>query len=180
MLPWPRILLLGLRGTLKQKSPVAQAFAARRLDDRPCLQRLDVRGGRTLGALGHVERDPLRFREGLVAVHLDRAVVREQILPAVIRRDESEALRVVEPLNGTCCHVHASFFDCETIRSPAYGHDDQGRELNCHFGTACAAREGRRTSLLENHCARSLTQLRGGLFGTGLMPRHWRFGAAYE
>jgi hypothetical protein len=32
-------------------------------------------------------------------------VVGEEILAAVIRRDESKALRIVEPLYGTCSHV---------------------------------------------------------------------------
>jgi hypothetical protein len=30
----------------------------------------------------------------------------EEILAAVIRGDEAETLRVVEPLNGAFCHVH--------------------------------------------------------------------------
>jgi hypothetical protein len=29
----------------------------------------------------------------------------EKVFAAVIRRDEAEALGVVEPLNGTCTHV---------------------------------------------------------------------------
>src|SRR5436305_12812278 len=36
--------------------------------------------------------------------------MREQILAAFRRGDEAEALRVVEPLNGTGCHVH--YFLC--------------------------------------------------------------------
>ena len=53
----------------------------------------------------HVEADLLRFLQRLVSIHLDGAVVGEQILAAVIRRDESEALGVVEPLHCTCSHV---------------------------------------------------------------------------
>src|SRR3954468_17052873 len=71
---------------------------------RDRLDRLDVGGGRTLGALLHVERHLLRLFQGLVAVHLNRAVVGEQILAAVIRRAESETLGVVEPLHCACCH----------------------------------------------------------------------------
>src|SRR5260370_1363569 len=58
-------------------------------------------------ALRHVEGDLLAFLERLVARALDRAVMREEILAAVIRRDEAETLRVVEPLYGTCSHVYS-------------------------------------------------------------------------
>ena len=75
-------------------------------------------------AVDHVVRDLLRFLEGLVAVHLDVAVMGEQILAAVIRRDESEALRVVEPLHGTCCHVYF-LLDVRGETGRADGHDDQ-------------------------------------------------------
>src|SRR5687768_2854584 len=71
------------------------------------LQRLDVRRGRTLLALRHVEGDLLAVLQRLEAGALDRAVMGEQILAAVIRRDESEALGVVEPLHGTCSHVYS-------------------------------------------------------------------------
>src|SRR6185369_17534755 len=66
--------------------------------------RLHVRGGGAFLALRHVEGDLLAFLERLEARRLDRAVVAEEILAAVIRRNESEALRVVEPLHGTCSH----------------------------------------------------------------------------
>src|SRR5882672_7902818 len=68
------------------------------------LQRLDVRRRRALLALRRLVGDLLAFLQRLVAGALDRAVMREQILAAVIRGDEAEALRVVEPLNGTCSH----------------------------------------------------------------------------
>src|SRR4051812_19603753 len=71
------------------------------------LKRLDVRRGRALLALRHVEGDLLAFLQRLVAGRLDRAVVREQILAAVVGRDEAEALGVVEPLHGTCSHCHS-------------------------------------------------------------------------
>src|SRR5438094_517245 len=59
------------------------------------LQRLDVRRGRAL----------LAFLERLVPRALDRAVMGEEILAAVIRRDEAKTLRIVEPLNCSCRHV---------------------------------------------------------------------------
>src|SRR5207249_10458769 len=71
----------------------------------PRLQRLDVCRGRALLPLRDVERDLLALFQGFEACALDRAVMGEQILPAVIRRDESEAFGVVEPLHGACSHV---------------------------------------------------------------------------
>jgi hypothetical protein len=31
--------------------------------------------------------------------------VSEQFVTTVVRRDESESLRIVEPLHSTCCHL---------------------------------------------------------------------------
>src|SRR6185503_15322327 len=69
------------------------------------LQRLDVRCRRTLLALRHVEGDLLAVLQRLIARTLDRAVVAEKILAAVIRGNEAEAFGVVEPLYGACSHV---------------------------------------------------------------------------
>src|SRR6516162_3558190 len=40
-----------------------------------------------------------------VALSLNRGEVDEEILAAVFGRDEAEALRIVEPFYGACCHV---------------------------------------------------------------------------
>src|SRR4051794_30907815 len=69
------------------------------------LERLDVRGRRALRALLGVVAHLRALGERLEAAPLDRAVVHEQVLAAVIGRDESEALVVVEPLHGSCCHL---------------------------------------------------------------------------
>src|SRR5918999_1560234 len=69
------------------------------------LQRLDVGRRRAFLPLRHVERDLLAVFQRFEARSLDRAVMGKEILAAVIRRDEAEALRVVEPLHGTCRHV---------------------------------------------------------------------------
>src|SRR5439155_18843491 len=91
-------------GILKMKKLAARpAF----LEAGRLLQRLDVRRRGALLALRHVERDLLALFEGLVTRTLDRGVMGEEILAAVIRRDESEALRVVEPLHGTCRHINS-------------------------------------------------------------------------
>src|SRR5207248_5092660 len=84
---------------------------------RERLQRLDVRRGRALLALRHVEGDLLAILQRLVAGALDRAVMGEEIFAAVIRRDEPETLGVVEPLNGTCCHVFSNPYLREAVRA---------------------------------------------------------------
>src|SRR5438874_10319423 len=102
---------------LKQKSWPRPAFLQL---ERRALQRLDVRRGRALLPLRHVEGDLLALFQRFVAGALDRAVMGEQILAAVVRRDETEALGVVEPLHGACWHVIPSAENCslrEAVRA---------------------------------------------------------------
>src|SRR5690554_4154098 len=54
---------------------------------------------RTLLALHDVELDALALGERLEAATLNRAVVDEAVLRAVLRRNEAEALLVIEPLH---------------------------------------------------------------------------------
>src|ERR1044071_6233277 len=67
----------------------------------------DVLRRRTLLALDDFELDALAFGERLEALRLDCGVMHEAVLLAVLGRDETEPLRVVEPLHGTCdtCHL---------------------------------------------------------------------------
>src|SRR3954471_3242519 len=74
-----------------------------------CLELLDVRGGGALCALLGVVAHLRALGERLEAVPLDRAVMHEQILARVIRRDEAEALLVVEPLHSSCRHLYLRF-----------------------------------------------------------------------
>src|SRR5881628_1578878 len=59
-----------------------------------------------LGALGHVELDLLVLVESLVTLHVDRRVVHEDVVAAVLLRDEAETLLGVEPLHGALSHAH--------------------------------------------------------------------------
>src|SRR3954465_14230413 len=69
------------------------------------LQRGDVDGlGALVPGLG-VVADARALGEGLEALGVDARVVDEQVLARVIRRDEAEALVVVEPLDGSGGHV---------------------------------------------------------------------------
>src|SRR5687767_749890 len=52
--------------------------------------------------------------EGIVAVGLDRRVIAQEVVAAVVRRDESESLRVGEPRDQACCHVCLPCFEDET------------------------------------------------------------------
>src|SRR3954470_23672687 len=60
---------------------------------------------RALGALRDVELDLLVLVQGLVALGLDRRVVHEDVVAAVLLRNEAEALLRVEPLNSALSHV---------------------------------------------------------------------------
>src|SRR5262249_22321626 len=72
---------------------------ARRPSDRADVLRL-----RALRALGDVELDLLVLVEGLVALGLDGRVVHEDVVAAVLLRDEAETLLGVEPLHGALSH----------------------------------------------------------------------------
>src|SRR5260221_4327807 len=72
-----------------------------------CLELHDILRRRTLLSLHDVELDPLTLGERLEPLCLDRGVVHEAVLLAVLGRDETKALRVVEPLHdtGDACHL---------------------------------------------------------------------------
>ena len=92
------------------RGPAARRLASRRAPPRTRGSQAAwmLRGLLALGSLGHFEADLLAFLQRLEALHVDRRKVREQVLAAVVRRDESVALRVVEPLDGSGCHRAAS------------------------------------------------------------------------
>src|SRR3954447_4959736 len=96
----------------KERAPTGAlspyAVLGRGLDRRyvDCLRALVARLG--------VELDLCALGEGLESVASNSGVVYEQVLSAFIRSDEAEALVVVEPLNGSGCHVYWSsvFLSC--------------------------------------------------------------------
>src|SRR4029079_10975995 len=89
---------------------------------RRCLERLDVRRLQALGAAAHFELHLLAFLERLEAAHLDRGVMREEVFATFRRGDETEALGVVEPLNGAGWHCS---FLCAKCRDES-GRDETG------------------------------------------------------
>src|SRR5688572_14508953 len=73
-----------------------------------------VLGGGTLLALHDVELDTLTFAERLESAALNRRVMNEAILLSILRRDEAEALRIVEPLYGAC-RTHSPSPWCDVL-----------------------------------------------------------------
>src|SRR5439155_6555117 len=68
----------------------------------------DVRRLWALRPLAGLEVDLRPFGERLEAVADDVAVMHEQVLAGIIRRDEPVTLRIAEPLNGSGCHKNTS------------------------------------------------------------------------
>jgi hypothetical protein len=63
----------------------------------------------TFGALLDLELHALVFLECAIAASLDLRVVDEEVLRAVVRGDEAEALVTVEPFHSSLCHLLSSF-----------------------------------------------------------------------
>src|SRR3954467_14483966 len=73
------------------------------------LDGVDVRRAHALRALLGLVGDLRALGERAEAIRLDGGMVNEQVLAAVIRRDESVALVVAEPLHcsgGHCMYLH--------------------------------------------------------------------------
>src|SRR5436190_15495300 len=68
----------------------------------------DVLGRRALLALHDVELYPVAFGQRLEAVALDRGVMDEAVLAAAVRGDETEALRIIEPLDDALGTHHCT------------------------------------------------------------------------
>src|ERR671919_1426560 len=66
---------------------------------------LDVDGLGALLPLARLELDTCVLAQRLEAAARDVRVVDEKILAPLVRRDEAVALRVVEPLHGSGCHM---------------------------------------------------------------------------
>ena len=94
----------------RKKTPRGGAFAY----PKPGLAGLDVGSLLAFRALRDFELHFLTFFQGLEAVHVDCGEVCEQILTAVIRSDEAKTFGVIEPLNGTSCHIKKTFIKNES------------------------------------------------------------------
>src|SRR5882762_1286799 len=103
---------------------------------RPGLDWLHVLCLEPLGPLRHVEADLLAFRESAKTLRADGRVVAEDVLAAIVLRDEPEALRIIEPLHCTGCHALLS--QSQAVNPPGLAH---------------LARKGRCTRLLQGRQA---------------------------
>src|SRR5690606_2179293 len=74
------------------------------LSARALLDDADVLRLRALGAGAGGVFHLVALVQALEARALDRAEMHEEVLAAVVRGDEAEALVTVEPLDRTCCH----------------------------------------------------------------------------
>src|SRR3954463_12994427 len=83
----------------RDMSAAAGSALLLRLDGR------DVDGLRALVAVLGVVGDPRALCEGAEPVRVDARVVDEEVLAALVRSDEAEALLVAEPLHGSGCHI---------------------------------------------------------------------------
>ena len=62
----------------------------------------------SFGSLLNLELNTLVFLERTMAASLDLGVVDEEVLRAVVRGDEAEALLTVEPFHSSLCHLLTS------------------------------------------------------------------------
>src|ERR1700712_2454518 len=80
-------------GSATERAPVDRRHdAPARLDRRARSGELDGLRLRTLRTGTALDLDALPLREGAVAAHVDRAVVHEHVLPAVVQGDEAVPL----------------------------------------------------------------------------------------
>ena len=68
--------------------------------------------------------DLIRCKKGLERLINDLGEVSEYVVTAVVRSDEAEALGVIEPFNGTGCHV---LFPYGIALSMRKAHVNQGK-----------------------------------------------------
>src|SRR5688572_30208988 len=95
--------------------------AARAVRVGRSLDRLDVDGLRPLVAGLGVERDARALSQRLEAAGVDAGVVDEEVLAALVRGDEAEALVVAEPLDGSGSHEMSLHGCCALLAEMLYG-----------------------------------------------------------
>src|SRR4026208_2249482 len=112
----------------------------------------DVACLRTLWAFLDLVLDLRAFGQALEALAGDRAEVNEDVVAAVGLRDEAVALRIVEPLHGSGCHVFhlpAPSRTCSggVIALPVLALDDLWRATRSAWGLVRAGRDRVRRGL---------------------------------
>ena len=77
---------------------------------------LDLARLLALLAIDDVKRHLLAFFQGFEASHADFGEMGEEVFTAAVRGDEAEAFGIIEPLNGTSCHVAFLSLSLEKLR----------------------------------------------------------------
>src|SRR5262245_22284168 len=101
---------------MRVKKQEAQPRARLGLDQstrRALADRSNVRGLKALQTLDGVELHLLPFRQGAEALPLNCAVMTENVLTPIVLGNETEALRIIEPLHRASCHLSLFFFRFE-------------------------------------------------------------------
>src|SRR4029077_9926272 len=88
------------RAAPKKQNLIRSAF--RRKDQVGLSDLADVLSRRAFVALHDVELDAVALGETLESGSLDRRAVHEEVVAPILRRDEAEALGVIEPLHFSC------------------------------------------------------------------------------
>src|SRR2546423_5905613 len=97
-------------------SPSSSIFCSFSATVYPLLRRNDVDRLRAFLTLARLELDLCPLGERLEAIAPDVGVMHEEILPAVLGRDEAVSLGIVEPLDGSGCHINLPCFFERTSR----------------------------------------------------------------
>ena len=95
-------------GILPALSQILSRFCRNPADQS--LQRLHVRSLPALWALHNIELNGLAFLEALESARVDCRVMHEDVF-AVLARNKTKALRVIEPLHGTLFHFFSNFLN---------------------------------------------------------------------
>ena len=109
---WPE---KNAEGRQNQQEIGSRLFSSRCAADAAAttgLQRLDVRGLHALRAALRFKAHLLAFCQALEAVGANFREVCEEVVAAVIRRDEAKTLGVVEPFNRTGIHENPEMNKC--------------------------------------------------------------------
>ena len=89
----------------KARGPASCETGPHKSTTRALADRSNVRGLEALRTLDGVELHFLTFRQGAEAIPLNRGVMTENVLTPIVLGNETEALRIIEPLHCASCHL---------------------------------------------------------------------------
>jgi hypothetical protein len=126
----------------------------------------------TFRTLGHFEFYTLTLAEGAVSFAIDFGVMDEHVL-AIVRADEAEAFRVIEPLDGTGSHGRTFYSAQVRIRSKqTLLRRDYRRDLSLRL--ALQPRDYHAVMQQSQNGNEAMWALTAGRLDTGLPFRGWK------